>query len=156
MNRQPLYHDAAIDSAPLPEQFDFITRGAADRKAMRAFWRGVLIGGVAVAALGYAMPAFAGSAAFFGGTGCSLIPVTGKPHVAEVLCLNVETAGPSMNEATITADGLDVHLTIIHGPGDDPDEFTITPPPGYTADPPVLILNEWTGGTVYIYQFLGA
>ena len=59
MNRQPSLRDPAEGSAPLPQRFNFVTVEDADAKAMRSFWRGLVIGGIAAGALAWTLPAFA-------------------------------------------------------------------------------------------------
>jgi hypothetical protein len=46
-------YDPTEGSAPLPQQFAFITLADANRKAWRSFGRGVVIGGAIVAALAW-------------------------------------------------------------------------------------------------------
>lgn len=99
--------------------------------------------------------AMAQDTADWGGTGCRLIPVTGKAHVAEVLCQNVTTAGNAVTEGAMTAGGLTVGLIVLHQPGDLPDEFTIIPPPGYFAKPPTMSLREHTQGVVLVLPWVG-
>jgi hypothetical protein len=102
-----------------------------------------------------ASPAMADATLSWGGTGCTLALVTGAAHVAEVTCVNVQTSGASYTQGEMTINGLGVGLTVLHGPGDIPDKFTISPPEGYIAVPNVLVLDEDTSGVVLIYQFLG-
>lgn len=101
-------------------------------------------------------PSFAQDAADFGGTGCVIIAVQGEIHVAEVTCINVVTAGNYHDEAQITSGGISVGLTIDHGPGEAPDRFTVTPPDGYVAQPPVMDLDERTSGVVLVYTWQGS
>ena len=53
MNRQPSLYDPAEGSTPLPQQFAFVTVEDADAKAMRSFWHGLVIGGIAAGALAW-------------------------------------------------------------------------------------------------------
>jgi hypothetical protein len=149
-------YDATEGSAPLPEQFAFITLADANRKASRAFWRGLVIGGMLVGATFIGGAALAGDAASFGGTGCQLVPIEGRAHIAEARCENVETSGQSLVEADLTAGGLTVRLVLMQAPGHQPDSFTIVPPDGFIADPQTLVLDEFTSGVVRIFQFVGA
>lgn len=110
----------------------------------------------ALLALAIAAPAHAGDTAEWLGTGCRLIPTPDALHVAEVNCRNVLTSGAALNEGTMTAGDLAVHVAILHGPGDIPDRFAITPMPGFFAEPPMLTLDENTRGTVLIFEFVGS
>lgn len=102
-----------------------------------------------------ATPASAQSVADFGGTGCRLIPVEGQSQVADVICHNAVTSGEAWSEGAMVAGGLVVGLTISHGPGDVPDIFTIIPPEGYVADPPVMVLDEHARGVAVIREWVG-
>jgi hypothetical protein len=105
--------------------------------------------------LALAAPAAAQDAAFWGGTGCKMVQVAGLAHVAEVRCRNVETTGAAFNEGAMLAGDLVAHVAILHGPGDVPDQFIITPPEGFVAVPPVLVLDEWTEGVAVILPWVG-
>ena len=59
MNHPHLY-DASEGSAPLPEQFDFVERRDADRKAFRSFIRGTIFGATVVAALAWSLFQYVG------------------------------------------------------------------------------------------------
>lgn len=121
-----------------------------------AFKRGMFLGAVAMAVGVFAADrAYSGDTADYGGTGCTLVPVSGQNHVAELRCTNVETSGQSLVSADLTAGSLTVTLVIQHGPGNVPDQFTATSP-GYIAEPQTLILDEWTSGTVRIFEFVGS
>ena len=109
---------------------------------------------VALACLA-AAPAFADPVADFGGTGCTLTPVAGQAHVAEVVCRNVETTGPAIDEGAMDAGGVVVLLTVWHGPGDVPDRFDLVAPDGYIVIPEVLILDEFTTGAALVYPWVG-
>lgn len=101
-------------------------------------------------------PAQAQDVAEWGGTGCRLIPVAGQPHVAEVHCRNVETSGNAYTEGAMSADGLTVGLSVMHGPGDVPDVFSFAAPDGYFADPPRLVLPEGGTGVALVMPWVGA
>lgn len=150
MNR---LYDATVDSVPLPEQFAFLSLPEAKRKARSAFWRGAVIFGAMGFGAGYA---WAGDTVNFGGTGCTITPVDGQTHVAEVRCKNVHTSGEAISDGTMEVDGLYVHMTVFHGPGDTPDHFYAVPPDGFIAVPPALMLSEWSGGVILIYPFVGS
>lgn len=118
----------------------------------RAFVYGAVIFGV----IGFmAGAAFAGDTASWDGTGCTLVPIEGQDHVAEVRCTNVETRGDSFTIGDMGIEGLSVHLTILHGPGGIPDYFTITPGPGFIALPPDMSLNENARGVAKIMPWIG-
>lgn len=103
-----------------------------------------------------ASPAFAGNTADFQGTGCTLVPVSGQAHVAELHCSNTHTSGAAFTEGAMTADGLTVNVAILHGPGDIPDQFSFAPMPGFYADPPSMMLDEHTSGVVLIFEYVGS
>ena len=71
-------------------------------------------------------------------------------------CRNVLTQSLALTEADITAGGITVRVTVQHMNGDTPDMFTVTPAPGFNAEPPVLVLDEHSQGVVRIFPFLGA
>ena len=108
-----------------------------------------------MASAALALPAHAQDAADWGGTGCRLVPVDGAAYVAEVQCRNVQTSGAAFTEGVMLAGDLVVHLSVLHGPGEVPDLFTITPPEGYVADPPMLSLQEHSRGVVLIWPWVG-
>jgi hypothetical protein len=141
------------DFVPLPT---YLPIGEAKRSAWRAFWRGIVIGGLMTGAAFIGGAAWGGDTADFGGTGCQLVPVSGQAHVAEMRCHNVHTSGQSRDEAAVDAGGITVVLRVFHGPGDSPDSFIALPPDGYFAEPPVLTLNEWQSGVIRILPFVGA
>ncbi len=147
------YSDPELDSTPLPR---YVEAKEAARKARRAFWRGVVIGGLLVGATFIGSAAWGGDTVNFGGTGCTMKPVSGQTHVAEVTCKNVHTSGAAISEGTMDAGGLYVHMTVFHGPGDIPDHFYAVPPDGFIAVPPSLMLAEWDGGVILIYPFVGS
>lgn len=89
------------------------------------------------------------------GTGCTIIPVEGQTHTAEVHCTNVETVGSAYEEGALTVGDLTLGLTISHGPGKIPDTFTLFPPEGYVVVPDQMTLDENTRGVALVYPFLG-
>jgi hypothetical protein len=103
-----------------------------------------------------AAPAFAGNVADFGGTGCKLVPVTGQAHVAEVQCHNVHTTGPAFDVGIMSANGIEVQVSIDHGPGDEPDTLMVLPYDGYYAEPSVMVIREWDGETALIFEWVGS
>jgi len=89
------------------------------------------------------------------GTGCTMIPVEGQAHTAEVHCTNVETVGNAYEEGALTVGDLTLGLSISHGPGKLPDTFTLFPPQGYVVIPDQMTLDEDTGGVALVYPFFG-
>ena len=108
-----------------------------------------------LATLAFTLPAAAQDAAMWHGTGCVLVPVEGEAWVAEARCVNVLTYDQPWTEGDMTAGGITVHLSVLHGPDDVPDTFTLTPPEGFVAVPPVLVLDEDTRGVVRVMPWLG-
>lgn len=108
-----------------------------------------------LASLVLTLPAAAQDTASWGGTGCTLVPVTGEEYVAVVNCTNRLTHYQPWTEGDMTAAGMTVHLSVLHGPAEIPDTFTITPPSGFVAVPPVLVLDEDTRGAVRVMPWLG-
>lgn len=123
---------------------------------IRVFLWAVALTLVGLFAILSVMPAKAQDVASFDGTGCQLVPVTGQAYVAEVHCQNVETTGNAHSEGIMQAGGIVVGLTVDHGPGDVPDVFSFTPPDGYFADPPFLVLDEKTRGVVVVREWVGS
>lgn len=91
----------------------------------------------------------------FGGTGCMMTLTPDAPHVAEIRCSNVETMGNAYDEGAMAVGEMVVEMTILHGPGDIPDRFTLTAPPGFIITPDVLVLNENTSETALIFEWTG-
>lgn len=109
-----------------------------------------------LASLAFAMPAAAQDAAFWGATGCVLVPVTGEAWVAELRCANFLTnMTPADVSADLRIDGLAVRLDLVQTFGRTPDVFTVTPPDGFVAVPPVLVLDEEARGVVRVMEYLG-
>ena len=108
----------------------------------------------ALAAL--ALPAAAQDSAWWETTGCQLVPVHGEAWVAEVICRNELTSMTSPDvSAALSIDGLTVQLAVAQTLGRTPDSFMVTPPDGFVADPPVLVLDEGTVGVVRVLPWLG-
>lgn len=141
----------------VPEDVEWIETKQADRKAIRSFWRGACFGALLATGAFAASAAWAQDSADWGGTGCQLVPVEGQAHVFEARCRNIETGGYSfLVAADLTAGGITVRLILEQEPGKIPDAFTIVPPDGYFADPSPMILDEFTRGTIRIYEWAGA
>jgi hypothetical protein len=101
-------------------------------------------------------PAHAGDSAYWGATGCRLVPVEGAAHVAELRCENFLTAMTDPNvSAELQAGDLVVHLSLMQTVGRVPDEFSVTVPDGFIALPPVMSLDEETAGVVLVMPWLG-
>jgi hypothetical protein len=106
--------------------------------------------------LAFSLPAAAQDSAFWQATGCVLVPVQGEAWVAELRCQNFLTdMTPPVVTADLHIDGLDVHLSLVQTYGREPDSFTVTPPDGFVAVPPVLVLDEDARGVVLIQEWLG-
>jgi hypothetical protein len=109
-----------------------------------------------VAAALLASPAGAQDSAFWQTTGCLLVPVDGEAWVAELRCQKFLTnMTPADVSAELQIDGLTVQLSVAQTFGRTPDSFTVTPPDGFVAMPPVLVLDEETHGVVQIIPWLG-
>lgn len=137
-------------------EVNYVTQVEARRMARRAFWLGAVIGGLLIGGTFIASADWGGDRADWGGTGCQIAAVTGEEHVAVITCQNVETSGQSFVAAEIEAGGIAVKLTVLHGPGSIPDRFDFLPAPGLFAVPQTLILDEWDGGQVLVYEFVGS
>jgi hypothetical protein len=104
-----------------------------------------------------ALPAVAGDYIGEGGTGCHIVATPDRDAAAMVTCGNVKTTGNAVTEGAIEVDGISVHVTIIHNPGNVPDTFTFTPlDPGHIAQPGEISLEEWSIGAVRIYPWTGS
>lgn len=109
-----------------------------------------------VAAALLALPASAQDSAFWGATGCQLVPVEGEAWVAQLECANFLTnMTPADVSADLHIDGLTVHLALAQTFGRTPDSFAVTVPDGMIAVPSVLVLDEEAKGTIRIMPFLG-
>lgn len=115
-----------------------------------------LVKAVAASATLIAFPASAQDSAFWGATGCQLVPVEGEAWVAELQCQNFLTnMTPADVSAVLLIDGLTVHLALAQTFGRTPDSFSVTVPDGFFADPPVLVLDEEARGVVKVMEYLG-
>lgn len=115
-----------------------------------------LVKAVAASAALIAFPAAAQDAAFWDATGCVLVPVEGEAWIAELQCQNFLTnMTPADVSADLHIDGLAVRLDLAQTFGREPDVFTVTPPDGFVALPPVLVLDEETRGVVRVMEYLG-
>jgi hypothetical protein len=153
MTRRNYSETGFPDFVPLPT---YLPLGEAKRRAWRAFWRGVVIGGLMTGAAFIGGAAWGGDRAEWDGTACQLVAVTGQAHVAEVHCRNQISTAVMRVWADLSIDGLTVQVVIAHVQGEEPDVFTVTPQDGYIADPQTLTLPEWSDGVFRIYPFAGA
>ena len=156
MNRQPSLHDPAEGSAPLPQQFAFVTVEDADAKAMRSFWRGLVIGGMAAGALAWTLPAFA--EVNITGTIIDMQPAP-PPAVAEVTMNNWSANGPQ-DDGTypLAMPGLAVEIEFTWNVGQiGEDRVTVIPPDGMICDPLdcVMAVPEGQGGRVLLLEWIG-
>ena len=109
-----------------------------------------------LASLAFALPASAQDSVFWDATGCVLVPVDGEAWIAELQCQNFLTnMTPADVSAVLHIDGLAVRLDLAQTFGREPDVFTVTPPEGFVAVPPVLVLDEEARGVVLIRPWLG-
>jgi hypothetical protein len=87
----------------------------------------------------------------WGGSSATLRAGPGHPF-ATVDCVNRLTGGhDSLLRFVLDLGGYPVAVTVWQGPGDQPDTYTVTPPPGFIAVPQVLTLDENTDGQVLIF-----
>jgi len=74
---------------------------------------------------------------------------------ADVTIANRLSTGHGQDTAcTIIVDGLPVGILWHHNPGDMPDQVTVIPPPGYYADPPMMVVPEGQNATARVRQIL--
>lgn len=72
---------------------------------------------------------------------------------AEVVFLNTELHDLPSETFDLTLGDLTVSVTITPDRANgQPDRFTVTPPPGFIAIPPELIVPENAAGRIVIYQ----
>ena len=156
MNRQPSLHDPAEGSAPLPERFNFVTVEDADAKAMRSFWRGLVIGGMAAGALAWTWPAFA--EVNITGTIIDMQPAP-SPAVAEVTMNNWSANGPQDDGVyPLAMPGLAVEIEFTWNVGQiGEDRVTVFPPDGFVCLPTScqMIVPEGKDGVVVILPWEG-
>ena len=148
MYRQPSLHDAEQDSTPLRH---FVFYGTAKRMKRRAFWSGVVLGGLITGASFIAGAAFAEPSHDWGGSSATLAHGEGDA-IAQVECVNRLTKGrDTFLHFTLDLDGLSVAVTVEQGGGDIPDRYTVTPPAGYVAVPPSVTVAENDSATILIF-----
>ena len=88
-------------------------------------------------------------------TGCALRLVDGQAHVAELSCRNILAGSPDVTHQALIDGGLSVGVTILHGPGEVPDRFQVVVPEGFLAVPAEVDVEENTGTTVLVYEWVG-
>ena len=110
-----------------------------------------------------ATPAFAADRTWWGGspnpdynTNAVIAPAD-APAIATITLTNRLTGGHDMlTTGTIEIPGLSVGVTVLHGPGDQPDTLHVQPPEGFIAVPPQIDVPEGGQGVVTIYSNTGA
>lgn len=109
---------------------------------------------IAAAAAAQESPAIAEAVGWGAGNGShASIALIGEG--AEVYLQNELTGGhENLLQFDLTAGDIVVGIRVDHGPGDVPDRFTITPPPGFVAVPEVIDLDEGEGVAVAIVPLL--
>lgn len=81
--------------------------------------------------------------------------VAGDPPRVE--CVNRLTGGHDMVlRFGLQLGAMVVAVTVDHGPGDEPDRYTVTPPDGWFAVPPYLDVQEGKTGLILLYPMDGA
>lgn len=140
-----------------PPRVDYVTKLESDRKAMRAFLRGAIVGVL----LGFG--ATVASAAFsldISGSPVTLEPSADPAAFADVVFVNELANGPTDTGAyTLSQAGLLIGLSFIwdSGPRGE-DKITVTPPAGMTCQPAncsVTVIEGQTG-RVTLFEFNGS
>jgi hypothetical protein len=104
----------------------------------------------------FALPAQAEAVIAWGGTSARIDAADG-PQIATITCTNRLTSGhDSMTQGVVSLGGFDVHIRVIHQPGDTPDRFIVTPPDGYIAIPPQIDVPEGASAKILIFAISGA
>jgi hypothetical protein len=148
-------YDATVDSTPLPK---WITLADAKAEARRAFWRGVVFGGILTGA------AFIAGAAWpeplsISGTMVTLEPAP-RPAVAVVTMHNISMNGSHDNgEHIVSMPGMSVVVVFQweHVPLTGADSLLILPPDGMICDPSdcLMIVPEGQSGQVFLMEWMG-
>lgn len=130
--------------------------GGVVRIMNRLYWPALILAWGAIAALLVAsLPAKAQDLVNWGGTYCSIRATPGEAHIAEVTCSNVLTGGMSVNTGTLSLGGAVFQVETLFGPGREVDQFTLTPPEGLVAVPPVIRVPEGGEGVILIFAVEG-
>lgn len=133
-----------------------LSEAQADRRAYRAFWRGVVFGGILTGA------AFIGTAAFaldISGSTVTLEPSADPSAFADVVFFNDLSNGPTDTGAyTISQDGLVIGTRFVWDSNFiGADQITVTPPAGMTCKPAdcTATVIEGQTGRVTLFEFIG-
>lgn len=149
-------YDASEGSAPLPEQFLFITQQDAAAKARRAFVRGTCLG-ILLTLAGFAGAAFA-EPLNITGTIVDMQPAP-APAVAKVTMDNWSANGPQDDAVySLAMPGLAVEIEFTWDAGQiGEDRVTVIPPDGFICDPLdcQMTVPEGSIGRVMIMPWLG-
>lgn len=169
MSRWPDLYDFEVDSTPLP-QSEVFPRGEAKRRAWRAFWRGVVIGGLMTGA------AFIGGAAWGETTHIGRMFINGEPVVPSSVTISPSDEPGQLAVVTFvnrhvnqeednglreiaTADvGVSVRFIFDFNPVTGADRIEVQPPRGVTCAPEdcgVTVMEGFTGQVV-LFQWQGS
>ena len=104
-------------------------------------------------ALGFFIPAAnAAPVHTWGGSSATLSPGPDIP-LAYVDCVNRLTSDHDpVLRFTLDLGGFEVGVIVVHGSGNIPDTYTITPPEGFIAVPPVIEVQEGATGRIAIFS----
>lgn len=144
--------DPWAEPAPLPE---YILKTEAERKAGRAFWRGVVFGGLLI---GATFIATAASGLDISGSTVTLEPSADPAAFADVVFVNDLSNGPTdTGSYTLVQDGITVDVAFTWDANFiGMDQVVITPPLGMTCLPVecmVTVIEGQTGRvTLFWYQ----
>ena len=146
--------DPWAEPAPLP---DYILKTEADRKAVRSFWRGLVIGAAIVAA-GSFIATKARSLDISGST-VTLETSADPTAFADVVFFNDMSNGPTDTGAyTLSQDGLVIGTRFVWDSNFiGADQITVTPPAGMTCKPTdcTATVIEGQTGRVTLFEFVG-
>ena len=109
-------------------------------------------------ALAIAMAAPAQAETCYYGSPANGTNITIQPHdeaFAEIVIDN-RLAFAYRRVCTVSQFGVGVTVRYLAGPGDEPDWFEIEVPPGFVAEPPSILLEDKTHGSVIIWIDGGA
>jgi hypothetical protein len=89
----------------------------------------------------------------WGGSNASVVTLQAAepPAVAEVVFVNTLTFGSPREPFTLRSGGVEVSVSIEFGPGSEPEVMTVETPEGLIAVPAVLVVDDYTTGTVRIF-----
>ena len=114
---------------------------------------------ILLASLAFALPAAAQDthtwgSAFYPST-IQLQPTAAPGAVAEVIFDNKTVHADEEVTFPLTIGDMTVTVTALVGRGLTPDRMTVTPPPGYIAEPPEIDVPEDEVGRIIILPYLG-